>query len=268
MEKKMSIMLNDGDNGGYSANMSIIYKNVNSLREFIGSFVGMIMETGSQQQQQLLVRRSGQLVIMDEYYNTLTCLEELERLNCIIIVAYQNFPHHHHQQHAPDLAHFEDYYQYPQQQSYLVDKRMEQQTTLLKIDLREQLRMIKIPQSKMPVFNSLLYCAFFEFGIMFSEMNHDGLLCFKITDYVEFFSTADQVNPKRKQTINLKNRINSYRMWFSKIPAINILQRATRNDPTSYITLTVNRIRNERVAELMNEMKIIIDLRIKQLNNE
>jgi len=75
----------------------------------------------------------------------------------------------------------------------------------------------KLPPSKTPIIDALIYCALKEDGITI-ESRTDSSILFRVSDYDTFYEKQKQVCSKQNPTDDESSRVKTIQRWFKNFP--------------------------------------------------
>jgi hypothetical protein len=118
----------------------------------------------------------------------------------------------------------------------------------------------KLPASKSPIMEAMVYCAIKKWGIDILECqdetpNSQAKVVFKILDFEQYYKYSCAICSKQNPTEDIGSRVKSLRRWFVNFPK----KRDRRDNPQ--FTLEVKPEVSKKVHDMIEKYKCLIDVR-------
>jgi len=118
----------------------------------------------------------------------------------------------------------------------------------------------KLPPSKTPIIDAILYCALKgEYGISI-EYRDDSKILFKVTDYDRFYEKQKRVCSKQNPTDDESSRIKTIQRWFKNFPTKK--ERSKTNQTIFFFSVekSVSEDKFKKIIKIMEKLECSINV--------
>jgi len=118
----------------------------------------------------------------------------------------------------------------------------------------------KLPPSKTPIIDAIIYCAIKQEGIEIESRDQNQIL-FKVTDYDTFYEKQKRVCSKQNPTDDESSRIKTIQRWFKNFPTKK--ERSKTNQTTVFhfsVERSISEDKFRKILKIIEKLECSINV--------